>query len=120
MRILLDEDLDVRLRHHFGEGAVVETVSYRGWKGLDNGELLRLAEQDFDVLVTMDKNIPHQRSLSNFDIAVVILRAHSKDLADLIEVMPEVRRILPTVRVGGAVEVFPPDAHPQPGPPHDM
>jgi predicted nuclease of predicted toxin-antitoxin system len=108
VRVLVDEDLDVRLRHHFGEGVEVETVTYRGWKGLENGELLRAAETEFDVLVTMDTNIPHQRSLSSFDIAIVILRAKSKRLEHLLEVMPEVRRVLSTVSAGQAVEVFPP------------
>ena len=43
MRILLDEDLDVRLRRHFRGDHQVETVQFRGWKGMKNGELLEVA-----------------------------------------------------------------------------
>jgi hypothetical protein len=40
VRVLLDEDLPIRLRLYFTEGVTVETVEYRGWKGLKNGALL--------------------------------------------------------------------------------
>ena len=53
MKVLLDEDVPVRLRFHL-QTAQVETVEYRGWKGLKNAALLRAAQEPFDVLVTMD------------------------------------------------------------------
>lgn len=52
MKVLLDEDLPVRLRFYF-QTAEVETVEYRGRKGLKNGSLLHTAEEHFDVLVTV-------------------------------------------------------------------
>jgi len=45
LRVLLDEQLDWQLRRSFGEGFEVETVSWRGWKGKKNGELLALMEE---------------------------------------------------------------------------
>lgn len=83
MRVLIDEDLDTRLRHYFSENVEVETVQHRGWSGLKNGELLKRASEEFDILVTMDNNLPAQQNLTNFDIAVVILRARSKELGTL-------------------------------------
>jgi hypothetical protein len=56
----------------------------------------------------MDRNLPHQRHLAAFDLVVVVLRARSKRIEDLVELMPEVRRHLLTVRSGQAVEIFPP------------
>ena len=44
MKVLLDEDVPVRLRFYF-QTAEVETVEYRGWKGLKNGALLRAAQE---------------------------------------------------------------------------
>lgn len=72
--MLLDEDLDVRLRHHFGDDAEVVTVQYRGWTGHKNGQLLRAAAEEFDVLVTGDNNLSFQQHMSAFDLAVVVLR----------------------------------------------
>ena len=34
-----------------------------GWTGIDNGELLRLAAERFDVLITADRNFEHQQNL---------------------------------------------------------
>ena len=43
VKILIDEDLDVRLRHLFPHYEAY-TVEYMGWKGLPNGELLDKAD----------------------------------------------------------------------------
>ena len=43
MKILIDEDLDVRLRHLFPHYDAY-TVEYMGWKGLSNGEMLDKAD----------------------------------------------------------------------------
>ena len=54
-----------------------------GWATLKNGELLKLASKAFDVLVTVDRNLAFQQSLPAFDIAVVVLKARTNRLADL-------------------------------------
>lgn len=72
MRILLDECIDRRLAKEI-EGHEVVTVPQAGWAGIKNGELLALAQQQFDVLVTVDRNLSFQQNLPQFNIAVVIL-----------------------------------------------
>lgn len=53
MRLLLDENLDWRLRRDLLDHQV-ESVPLIEWAGTENGELLRKAvEAGFDVLVTM-------------------------------------------------------------------
>lgn len=64
MRVLLDEMLDRRLKQWLPEGVEVVTVRERGWDSKKNGELLTLAEKEFDVLLTTDRGIPHQQDLS--------------------------------------------------------
>ncbi len=54
MRVLLDENIPRKLKGRFAAGHVVRTVPEHGWSGLRNGDLLREAETEFDVLVTMD------------------------------------------------------------------
>jgi predicted nuclease of predicted toxin-antitoxin system len=115
MRILLDEDLDVRLRNHFSSEHEAITVRYRGWTGMKNGELLGKASQEFDVFVTMDNNLPEQQDLSRFEIAVFVLRPRSQDLDDLAELVPEIERLLPDLRRGRAVRVHPPRQSPPTG-----
>ncbi|OGA22615.1 MAG: hypothetical protein A3I02_14385 [Betaproteobacteria bacterium RIFCSPLOWO2_02_FULL_67_26] len=72
MRILFDQGVPLPLRQHFS-GHQVETAFELGWSRLTNGELLAAAEGRFDVLVTTDKNLRHQQSLSGRKLAVLVL-----------------------------------------------
>ena len=53
-----------------------------GWAGIKNGKLLALAEQEFDVFITVDRNLSFQQNLPKFNIAVIVLHAKSNKLAD--------------------------------------
>lgn len=65
MRVLLDECLPHRLKQAI-VGYDVATVSDAGWAGKSNGELLRLAVEEFDVFVTVDQNLPAQQNLERY------------------------------------------------------
>ena len=82
MRILLDECVDRRLAGEIA-GHQVTTTQQKGWSGTDNGELLKLAESDFDVFLTVDRNLSFQQPIVDFDVAVVVIRAASNRLTDL-------------------------------------
>ena len=77
MRVLLDENVDRRLKQSLDDEFEVLTVTECGWSGKKNGELLRAAEQEFDVLLTMDRNMEHQQNLSALDLGVVLILARS-------------------------------------------
>ena len=78
MRVLLDENLPHQLRGLFEDNIEVVTVSYRGWQGQENGELLRIAENEFDTFITMDQGIPNQQNLREIKIGIIVLEAESK------------------------------------------
>jgi hypothetical protein len=59
-----------------------------GWASIENGALLRLAESEFDVPLTRDRNLEYQQNLKNFDLAVIVLVARSNDIDDLRPLMP--------------------------------
>ena len=105
MRVLLDENLPIRLRHLFAEGVEAETVRYREWTSLDNGELLEAAARAFDVFVTMDRGIPHQQNLSDLDIGVLLIEAKSNEYDTLAPLMPQVNHALQDIETGSLVEV---------------
>lgn len=100
MRVLLDENVDRRLKRLFDDQFEVDTVGERGWSGKKNSELLRLAEQEFDVLLTMDRNLEHQQDLSAFALGVMLIVAESNQLSDVELAMPEVNGMLGQVRPG--------------------
>jgi predicted nuclease of predicted toxin-antitoxin system len=100
MRILLDENLDWRLRRDL-PGHQVESVPLLGWAGIQNGALLRRAvENGFELLVTMDGNMVHQQNIPWHGIAVVALRASSNRLADTRPLMPSLLNLLPHLKLG--------------------
>jgi predicted nuclease of predicted toxin-antitoxin system len=82
MKVLLDECVDQRFRKEL-IGCDVVTVSEAGWSGKKNGQLLALAAEEYQVFITVDRNLYFQQNLRNLQIAVVILVAHTNRLADL-------------------------------------
>ena len=76
-----------------------------GWATIKNGELLVLAEKEFDVFITVDRNISFQQNLSKFGIAVLVLRAQSNRLADLKPLASKILSMLPTLTKGNAAIV---------------
>lgn len=87
IRILLDECLPVKLQYRFQETSPdfqVSTVTGQGWTGIKNGKLLEKAQQEFEVFVTIDQNLPYQQELSKYSIAVVALKANSNRYKDLL------------------------------------
>lgn len=99
MRVLLDECIDRRLAREI-EGHEVVTVPQAGWAGIKNGELLRLAQGQFDVFVTVDRNLSFQQSLPGFSIAVIVLRAPTNRLKDMRPLVPRLIQALPLVSKG--------------------
>ena len=75
MRVLLDEQLPRHLAREI-VGHDTSTVQQRGWAGLKNGELLRVAaDASFDVLVTADRNLRFQQNLSQARLGIILLVA---------------------------------------------
>ena len=86
MRLLIDECVDWRLLRDLRDHDV-RTVKQAGWEKLDDGSLLRRASAEFDVFLTVDKDLPEQQDIAKFKIAVIILRARTTRLSDLRELL---------------------------------
>ena len=106
MKLLLDECLPRRAKFFFAEaGHECETVRDAGFSGKENGESIGLAEKEFEVLITIDKNIPHQQNITGRKIAILIIRAASNDIDDIRPHVPQALAALKTIRPGQIVEV---------------
>ena len=104
MKILLDECVDWRLARELTQHEVVP-VHRHGWAGLKNGELLRNAESEFDVFLTVDRNLSFQQSVTGRKIAVVVLQARTNRLADLRTMVPDLLVALESVQIGVVTHV---------------
>ena len=51
--------------------------------------MLESARQEFDVFLAVDRNLSFQQNLPPYDIAVIVLRARTNRLQDLVPLVPE-------------------------------
>ena len=106
MKILLDHNLDWRLKRHL-LGHEASSAHELGWGGLRNGELLSKAESEgFAVLLTGDANLNYQQRIAGRSIALVVLRAFDNRRATHIPMLPDVLTALETIQPGQAVEIL--------------
>ena len=89
MRVLLDESIPIDFAFDLRE-LEAQTVIGLGWAGVKNGALLRQAVGQFQVLITMDKNLQFQQNLAAHAIAVVLIRARSNRVDDLRPLVPQI------------------------------
>ena len=104
MRVLLDECVTRHLAQDIA-GHDVQTIDDAGLKGLKNGDLLRGAAGRFDALLTVGRNIAHQRNPSRLGLAVIILVARRNSYAALRPLMPQALETLKRARPGEFIRV---------------
>ena len=76
-----------------------------GWAGKSNGSLLAVAQSEFDVFLTVDRNLIFQQNISQFDIAVIVLVAKSNQYAVLQPLVADVQTVLAAVAPGQVIRV---------------
>lgn len=88
MKILLDECVTKHLKPFLKEYEVF-TVSEMKWNGIKNGKLMSLwAENGFDILLTIDKNLQYQQNLDKYPLTIVVLNSLTSKVEELSEFMP--------------------------------
>jgi len=88
MRILLDECVTKRLKPYLTELEVF-TVSEMKWNGIKNGKLMTLCvDNNFDLLLTIDKNLMFQQNLDKYNLTIVVLNSSTSKIEELVLFMP--------------------------------
>jgi hypothetical protein len=83
----------------------VTTVAKAGWAGVKNGRLLRQAENNFDILITVDQNLSFQQRLIDFNLAVIVLQSPSTRLQNLVQLVPQLLEAIPAVAPGRVIVI---------------
>ena len=105
MRLLLDENLPKRLKHDLKEHEIY-TVADKGWTGISNGKLLQLLiENQFDALLTFDKNLQYQQNFTKYTIAVLVLNALDNSYMTLKKLVQKIKEALRTELKYGPIEI---------------
>ena len=104
MRVLLDENVPHDLVAAL-VGHDVVTVQGLGWSGTLNGELLRRASGSIEAFVTMDRKLERQHDISALPFGVVVVRARSSKMQDLLPLVADLLRVLATIDPGQVTSV---------------
>ncbi len=73
-RVLLDENLDKRLKSYFSAGFDVISVPDLGWQSKKNGELLSAMDAEgLTYLVTADRSLQFQQNLERYSVVAVVV-----------------------------------------------
>jgi predicted nuclease of predicted toxin-antitoxin system len=102
MRILFDQGTPAPLRTRL-IGHIVETAFELGWSNLKNGELLAMAENSFDLLITTDQQLSFQQNLSGRKLSVLVLMTASWPRIQLH--IPRILEAINTINLGDYVEL---------------
>ena len=106
MKVLLDECVPIGMKILLAaHGIASDSVRTAGFGSKKNGELLALAEGQWDVLLTTDKNLRYQQNLSGRKIAVVVMHARTNRLQDLEPQLIACVQALQSVKPGQVLEV---------------
>jgi predicted nuclease of predicted toxin-antitoxin system len=100
MKILIDEQLPVKLKYRFSEtGYNVSTVRDMNWLGLKNGDLLKtMVANNFNVLITNDKNLHYQQKMDALKICVLNINARTNRYEDVFELLSEINTKLSEIK----------------------
>ena len=104
MRVLLDESVPRQLGPRL-EGHQVVTVPRAGWAGLGNGELLRRAAGQFDVLVTGDQNLEYQQNLRGLQLAIVVVVAPNNRVETFLALSERIAAAIASAQTGTVTRV---------------
>ena len=102
MKVLLDECVTRKLRRDF-QGHEVHTVEEAGLKGLKNGDLLRSASGQYEVLVTVDQNLQYQQNIKSLNMAILVLAAKRNSYEALQPLMSHALEVLKQIEPGEVV-----------------
>ena len=102
MKILLDESVPRLLKVRLPQ-LNISTVQEMGWAGIQNGELLRRAEELFDVFITADQNLRYQQQLTGRKLAILVLP--SNQVPAVAQLVTVVEGLLMTVQSGAVIDV---------------
>ena len=102
MRILIDECVPSIVKKRLPEREL-ETVQAMGWAGIKNGELIGLADSEFDVFITSDKNLRYQQNLTQRNIAIILLPSNQVPIVE--KLLHRIDEILETIQQKDFVEV---------------
>lgn len=94
-KVLLDENLPVKLKYRLQDVCEIYTVNDKGWNALENGELITAIQLDgFDYLLTSDKHLQYQQNLAKYTIGFIVLNVLNNNYESILPLVDKIKNIL--------------------------
>jgi predicted nuclease of predicted toxin-antitoxin system len=94
-KVLLDENLPVKLKFRLQDVCEIYTVYDKGWNSLENGDLINAMQNDnFDYLITSDKNLQHQHNLTKYSIGFIVLNVYDNNYEIIFPLLEKIKQVL--------------------------
>lgn len=104
MKVLFDTCVPRPLRKHL-KSHDIKTTQEMGWDSLRNGDLIQMAEEGFDALITSDQNLKYQQNLTTRKLGIVVLPTNH--LPSVLRLAPQIALALSEIAPGKLVEIQP-------------
>jgi hypothetical protein len=94
-KVLLDENLPVKLKYRLLDVCEIYTVNDKGWNALENGELINVMQEDgFDYLLTSDKNLQYQQNLAKYSVSFIVLNVLNNNYETILPLVDKIKGVL--------------------------
>ncbi len=94
-KVLLDENLPVKLKYRLQDVCEIYTVRDKGWNALENGNLIKAMQEDgFDYLITSDKNLQYQQNIEKYPISFIVLNVSNNNYETILPLVNEIKLVL--------------------------
>lgn len=94
-KVLLDENLPVKLKYRLQDVCEIYTVRDKGWNALENGDLIAaMQSESFDYLITSDKNLRYQQNISKYAIGFIVLNVPNNTYEIILPLPAKIKEVL--------------------------
>ncbi|MDQ3682207.1 MAG: hypothetical protein M3352_03925, partial [Bacteroidota bacterium] len=94
-RVLLDENLPVKIKYRLQDVCEIYSVNDKGWNALENGDLINAMEKSaFDYLITSDRNLQYQQNLDKYSIGFIVLNVMDNNYETILPLLEKIKQAL--------------------------
>ena len=94
-KVQLDENLPVKIKYRLQDECEIFTVTEKKWNSLENGDLITaMQENNFDFLITSDKNLRYQQNLEKYSINFIILNVNDNNYESILPLISKIKIVL--------------------------
>ena len=94
-KVLLDENLPLKLKYRLQDVCEIYTVNDKGWNALENGDLINAMQDDgFDCLITSDRNLQFQQNLAKYPMSFIVLNVPNNNYETILPLVPKIKAAL--------------------------